>query len=1198
MTMRLDIVSNDAGELVRLERARDMGAATVQSVYRIVKLVQLHDMGNQAFVRQLEQTHEAILEYGARAGVHFNVLFASRAIFVGGQLLKGSRAAYEMATELGDILEWCGGSDLTILKDVTQMEIQAFAEAVGQALRAAKGSGYKAPSPRIRLRPVTDAARFRGLEVEALTFEQKVVRTYASAVIILRRFFTDLTESRYVLPRRIKRVAQSLVDLSEGSTPAFLGVTDVRNQNFDDAGRGVNTAILAVSMARELTQDRVLLAQIAMAAMMHDVGRPRAAALGEAGPRMPGAVRLSEDAEDKLAAGTAAVLTALGRVNEPTITRTVIAFESLWLRRERYLGPLYSGVRPPAIHSKIIQISRRYNDLVTPEPGMPDPEPDMAVANISRDMPDELDQTVLRLLVATLNLLPAGTIVALTTKEVAEIVPAPNPEASAPKGTWVRILRDPRGALVEPPFDVDLTAPNPNDPERRIARVLTVDGWARAAEAAAAAAAEEAPISSGGGDRAAAIPDARPRQETELEVQEELEELGEQPLELEEVHEPAELLEVEPRVTLDYVPPEAHTDEVEQASDQALDSGTSPSSSSVPSIASILSPGVSRAVQPSNIVEASAPYVSGGEGSNPSSGTSPSMVAQAMGRVMEEGAQRPVPVRPTRSIALFEDPMIEVVAQLEELEPTARGTLTSTPLVHVLVYMLDHRQTGTVVLREVDGRHHVLYFDEGRACMVRNGRPVALLGDGLVAAGLISPEVLVKALEVARRAGSLLGDYLVGSGLVGAEALRLALSAQVPRKIERLVNLAPETDYAFYLGVNLIEDWAKAELFPCQPLSAILSAVRSWHDRARVRQTLSRIAKQVLTFHPELDLSEFILAGEEQAVVEAIHNTSSTLSSLYDLRVAGEDTVSSIVYTFAVTRSFAFTAAKGPPMLAIPVLDLVTEDLGEDVDMNTGAVPPASAQPAPEVAAPPPAPRPVPVPVAPPRPAPVPRPVAAPQAPRPAPAAFAPAPWQTSSQELRAPVVPRPAKPPPAEAETVIQRPLEAETVIQRPPKQPSEAPSGPRGAPPSTAFRESQVRKAAPRPQAAEEDSEALVQAMADFRMAEAALQRNETPLADELARKALAAEPLNPDYSALVAWTGALSGTKGDAIPLAIAKLNVILKDEPLCERALLYRGRLYKRAKRSAEALRDFTAVLDINPRHAEASIEVRLLKMKKK
>ena len=147
-------------------------------------------------------------------------------------------------------------------------------------------------------------------------------------------------------------------------------------------------------------------------------------------------------------------------------------------------------------------------------------------------------------------------------------------------------------------------------------------------------------------------------------------------------------------------------------------------------------------------------------------------------------------------------------------------------------------------------------------------------------------------------------------------------------------------------------------------------------------------------------------------------------------------------------------------------------------------------------------------------------------------------------------------------------------------------------------ALRDSQIRKAQPRVASAEaDDPERLVQAMAEFRLAEAALQRDDTVQADELARKALAAEPTNSDYGALVAWIGAITGAQG-AIPLAIAKLNVILKDDPTCERALLYRGRLYKRAKRAAEALRDFSAVIDVNPQNAEAASEVRLLRAKKK
>ena len=283
MTMRLDIVSNDAGDMVRREHARELGAGVVVALYRLARQAQLHDLANQAFVRQLEQTHQIIGEYCLRSGTNVNILFAQKAVFVAGQLLKGSRGTYESAAELAELLDWCGGSELSIARDVSQNELLALAEAISAAMRGEKGRGFRSPSPKISLRAVGDAARLRGLEVERLPIDQRIARNYANAVVVLRRFFDDLAASRYILPRRIKRIAQNPVDLSAGNTPAFLGVTEARNQNHDAAGRAVNTAILALVTAREITSDRAMLAQIAMAAMMHDVGRPRALALATAG---------------------------------------------------------------------------------------------------------------------------------------------------------------------------------------------------------------------------------------------------------------------------------------------------------------------------------------------------------------------------------------------------------------------------------------------------------------------------------------------------------------------------------------------------------------------------------------------------------------------------------------------------------------------------------------------------------------------------------------------------------------------------------------------------------------------------------------------------------------------------------------------------------------------------------------------------
>ncbi|MDB5213616.1 MAG: Translation initiation factor 2, partial [Myxococcaceae bacterium] len=472
MTMRLDIVTNDAGEGVRREHARELGAGVVIAIYRLTKLAQMHDLTNQAFTRQLEQTHQIIGDYCLRSGSNVNVMFADKAVFVAGQLLKGSRSTYEAASELGALFERLGGSELSIQRDLTREELLAFAEQISISYRAGAGT-FRSPTPKIRLRAVADAARLRGLELENLSADQRIVRMYASAVVIMRRFFEDLQASRYILPRRIKRIAQSLVDLSDGSTPAFLGVTEVRNANFDEAGRAVNTAILAVSMAREVTQDRAILSQIAMAGMMHDVARPRAMALSQAaGPAMPGMAgptTLSEDQEDRLAAGAAAVLTALGRVNEPSITRTVLTFEALWLRRQQWLGPVYWGARAPTLHAKLIAIARRYNDLLTPEPGLLPPTPDYAVAALSEELKDPQDRTVLRMLVSALGLLPMGTVVQLATGEVAEVVRGPKGPGEKPR---VRLVMDQNGQQLQP-VEIELA----QDPHRQVVRVMSVDGW-------------------------------------------------------------------------------------------------------------------------------------------------------------------------------------------------------------------------------------------------------------------------------------------------------------------------------------------------------------------------------------------------------------------------------------------------------------------------------------------------------------------------------------------------------------------------------------------------------------------------------------------------------------------------------------------------------------------------------------------------
>lgn len=911
MTMRLDIVTNDAGEGVRREHARELGAGVVIAIYRLTKLAQMHDLTNQAFTRQLEQTHQIIGDYCLRSGSNVNVMFAHKAVFVAGQLLKGSRGTYEAAAELGELFERLGGSELSIQRDLTREELLAFAEQISISYRAGAGT-FRSPTPKIRLRQVADSARLRGLELEDLSPDQRIVRMYASAVVIMRRFFEDLQASRYILPRRIKRIAQSLVDLSDGSTPAFLGVTEVRNANFDEAGRAVNTAILAVSMAREVTQDRAILSQIAMAGMMHDVARPRAMALSQAaGPAMPGMAgptTLSEDQEDRLAAGAAAVLTALGRVNEPSITRTVLTFEALWLRRQQWLGPVYWGARAPTLHAKLIAIARRYNDLLTPEPGLLPPTPDYAVAALSDELKDPQDRTVLRMLVSALGLLPMGTVVQLATGEVAEVIRGPRGPGEKPR---VRLVMDQNGQQLQP-VEIELA----QDPHRQVVRVMSVDGWRKGLELRQGVQGEAY-----GDER-----DSQPPPELEPAPQHQQQQqpayaapMAMQPDRAPDrapIPSPAQASPLPPISPLAPIamPPPGGTPHAQQTSrsiaDQYADQYAAWSSDGAEP-------------PPAARTETGSSIQSGEHNSSaslPSMGSSPSAVAEAMGRMINDSLAPPVPVGHSPDRTLFQmqgdehaDRNTSRPGQRASREPTARGNLSATPLPHVLVYMLDHSLTGSVIFQGGEGED-TIFFVGGVPTKIRLNDQVALLGQILVHGGAIETKAVEQAVEGARRLGILLGEYLVGHDLVSREALLWALEAQLLNKIAYLANLAPEITYSYYREVDLLEGWGGGDVPVGCPLNPILASVRNWMDRARIRATLNRIGKHPLLLHDDAALENLALLPEEQATLDMIRSESIPLAQLFKRNVADEEVVSSLVYSLAVTRQFAFKGQKKGPM--------------------------------------------------------------------------------------------------------------------------------------------------------------------------------------------------------------------------------------------------------------------------------------------
>jgi hypothetical protein len=465
--------------------------------------------------------------------------------------------------------------------------------------------------------------------------------------------------------------------------------------------------------------------------------------------------------------------------------------------------------------------------------------------------------------------------------------------------------------------------------------------------------------------------------------------------------------------------------------------------------------------------------------------------------------------------------------------PTARGTLGATPLAHVLVYMLDHALTGSIVFREPDvtegatseGPAHVLHFQNGAASKVQVARPSSRIGDELVAAGLVTRATVNEAVEGARRLGVLLGEYLVGDDKVPRDALLKALERQIANRVASIVNLPPETTYSFYRDVDLLSAQENDGVVS-DPLNVILATVRAWHDRARIRATLARIARHPLAFHAQSDPTQLALTPDERKVIEFVLAGAPTTSALFQRRVADDDVVSSLIYALAVTRQFAFKGQKGAPMggrgAAIPI----------------SIAPPATSESVPGV-------------------------------PIPAPSR-APVDFDDPGRESALP--PEPA------------------SMVGEPPPRP-----GPRTwEPPLTVGERPAPMLSVDRSASEVASAERALEGMTHFRLAESALQRGDLPQAERLASRAVASDPDQIDYAALHVWIRATAAGDDDSAIEGIQALTRLLAKESNNERALLHRAKLMKRVGRVREAARDFERVLELNPRNKDATAELRSIK----
>ncbi|MEM6789510.1 MAG: DnaJ domain-containing protein [Myxococcota bacterium] len=1036
-----------------------LAAAVVLGVHRLVKQSTLYTTENEAQTRQIALTQRAVLGYGRRTGRNPKLFFTETSVFVCGRLLRAGRGVYEAALELGKILARFGIDEVTVGFDVSTEELAVFQEHVAQAIRRTgldlRAQRYR----RIRLKKGVPPGRRPGKQDDQLTPEERIVRTYATSIVVMRRFLQALPAGLETLPNRVRRIAQQFSDLGAVQSPAFLGTMALYNARHEHAGRAVNTAMIALGMARQITDDKRLLSRLALACLLYDVGVPRVFGTGPLGEDQVGLnlPTLIDDQIPELPAATAVVTTALGGMSAVSKTTTVLIYEAIHLARRDVLGAVYEGARAPTLEANIVAVARRFNELIAdPEEQHDADDAVRALWHAARD--DETNQTAVRLLMGALGLFPTGTLVSLASGGVARVervsndpknfsLPTIRPVLNAAGGTERQALIDlatgggpritgivgfediARGRSIESSGSVessrsvesggsvamhaDINAEGRHEDASRSsgdgAPAPARDAFEAGAAAAYGLAAPSPEYEAGDGDDDdddAPTPPSSRRGAGAAAAAIPIDVAGEVDAEVAATPTPgAEAAVAMPPATghdlveeLDWENEETHVDDADDGRDpvddeddvpsmvlQALvdgrgdgsaaddDPGTSvfagalkdmmfprgagagaaagaPATGTAPKAAAMRgvtlpggtaarpepapdrpSPAPTPAPRgPGPQVHAPAPAGPARVGGAIAMGPPPSSAGRSAiappvskkplfargapaaappraSTPAPESAAAPLPRRQSSTADWLQD-------RLTRARPTAQGDLQKTPVVHLLVYVLDRALTGTLMLVGERASTQFIYLDQGIPAKARTHDKTSLLSDILAEMGQLNPQVLAQTQREAAAAGILHGQHLVRRGLLDRRAVEAGLSMQVARKVASMVGLPPTTKYAFYASENFLDEYGGPQLFPVEPLGLVMEGVRGLGRGHTLLQTLHKLGAAPLRLRREADLKRLHLDEEERRVVELMRVRPMTLRDLVEREVAPVAVVQRTVYALVIARYLNMGGNQKPPV--------------------------------------------------------------------------------------------------------------------------------------------------------------------------------------------------------------------------------------------------------------------------------------------
>jgi len=359
------------------------------------------------------------------------------------------------------------GEDLARLK---ACGVKAVTIDTSRGLDVAPDGTGEADSPSHAPQADDPSARRRDTAAGNAGFEQDVEAAravHADARLAVERVFNGIKTGAPLDSPALRTAVTTVLDRLTAQPMAMLTLVQLqqmRRLDRDMFSHVVDVSILSLIVGRARGLHQTALEHLGLGALLHDIGETRLPQnlLYKSGPYTDQERRLLQ-LHPRIGV---ALLTGAGPL--PAAVRAVVAEHHERLDGSGYPDGL-AGSRIAEL-GRIVGLVDVYDAMVSRRGGRPALSPAQAVRHLFQlGLKEQYERPLVELLIQCLGVYPFGSLVELSTGEQA-VVYAVHPEE--PLRPSVKLITDPQGRAYPEPVFLDLAAPQPDEIERAIVRVL------------------------------------------------------------------------------------------------------------------------------------------------------------------------------------------------------------------------------------------------------------------------------------------------------------------------------------------------------------------------------------------------------------------------------------------------------------------------------------------------------------------------------------------------------------------------------------------------------------------------------------------------------------------------------------------------------------------------------------------------------